>query len=178
LAFVSNADDPGLTIFPTHRLVRGINGPLATALTECGLTATSHDTLEDALSALDGLGGPGFVSIEYGEAGALLWTGDNIDSERSAAWNELDVPYLHRTALAVDGPLREQLDTIGYSPSLDAAAAHANAAPGNAAFLLRGAPAATTMAVARAGERLPQKTTYFYPKVPTGIAFRPLDAQV
>jgi len=46
---------------------------------------------------------------------------------------------------------------------------------GRSAILLRAVDPATLRAVADAGERLPQKTTYFYPKVPAGLVIRSLD---
>ena len=46
---------------------------------------------------------------------------------------------------------------------------------GATALLLRAVDPETLRRVADAGERLPQKTTYFYPKVPAGLVVRPLD---
>ena len=46
---------------------------------------------------------------------------------------------------------------------------------GVVAFLLREVDVEAIHAVAEAGEVLPQKSTYFFPKVPTGVAFRLLD---
>ena len=44
-------------------------------------------------------------------------------------------------------------------------------------MLLRAVDPATLCAVADGGERLPQKTTYFYPKVPAGLVIRSLDVR-
>jgi uncharacterized protein (DUF1015 family) len=46
---------------------------------------------------------------------------------------------------------------------------------GRSAILLRAVDPQTLRTVADAGERLPQKTTYFYPKVPAGLVIRSLD---
>jgi uncharacterized protein (DUF1015 family) len=43
-----------------------------------------------------------------------------------------------------------------------------------AAFLLRPTPIEAVRAVAAAGETMPPKSTFFFPKVPTGIVFNPL----
>ena len=43
------------------------------------------------------------------------------------------------------------------------------------AFLLRPTPVEQVRAVAAAGETMPPKSTYFYPKIPTGLVFNPLE---
>jgi uncharacterized protein (DUF1015 family) len=43
------------------------------------------------------------------------------------------------------------------------------------AFLLRPTPTEQVQAVAAAGDKMPQKSTYFYPKLYTGLVLRPLD---
>jgi uncharacterized protein (DUF1015 family) len=57
----------------------------------------------------------------------------------------------------------------------DTKAALAAAETGATAVLLRAVDPETLRRVADAGERLPQKTTYFFPKVPAGLVVRPLD---
>ena len=46
---------------------------------------------------------------------------------------------------------------------------------GDCAWLLRGLPMAQLWALARQGVRLPQKTTYFYPKLLSGLFINPLE---
>ena len=61
---------------------------------------------------------------------------------------------------------------VTYEHDTDRAIEAAN--DGASAILIREVSAATLQSVADAWERLPQKTTYFYPKVPAGLVFRPL----
>ena len=81
-------------------------------------------------------------------------------------------------ALAIDGGavLADHASGVRYTRVLDEAVALVDAAPDTTlAFLMRGADPAAIHAVAEAGELLPQKSTYYYPKVPTGVAFRAVD---
>ena len=51
----------------------------------------------------------------------------------------------------------------------------ATGAPGRTAFLIHNVPADVVMSLADGGERLPQKSTFFYPKAATGLAFHLLE---
>jgi len=86
------------------------------------------------------------------------------------AWRELPV------ALAEDllvKPARTGGAEITYEHDIEKAIAAASG--GRAAILLRAVDPTTLRAVSDAGERMPQKTTYFYPKVPAGLVIRSLD---
>ena len=62
---------------------------------------------------------------------------------------------------------------IGYTASAAQALAALDEGV-HAAFLMRPTPVEQVRAVAAAGETMPPKSTYFFPKVPTGIVFNPL----
>jgi uncharacterized protein (DUF1015 family) len=100
---------------------------------------------------------------------------DSCDAART-----LDVLALH--ALVIDGGavLADHLDAAGgisYTRSLTeaVAAVELDQTDRTLVFLMRGADPARIHEVAEAGELLPQKSTYYYPKVPTGVAFRAVD---
>jgi hypothetical protein len=96
---------------------------------------------------------------------------DSCDASR-----RLDVTAPH--ALVIDGGavLGEHTDGVGYTRVLADAIAQVDADPSRTlAFLMRGADPAAIHEVAEAGELLPQKSTYYFPKVPTGVAFRAVD---
>ena len=61
---------------------------------------------------------------------------------------------------------------IAYTASAEAAIASLD--DGTAAFLMRPTPVEQVRAVAAAGETMPPKSTYFFPKLPTGLVFNPL----
>jgi uncharacterized protein (DUF1015 family) len=177
LAIVSNSADEGICVFPTHRVVRGAT---LKALDEFVLGSAAfrcdvHDDLEDAMFALEQLQVPGFV-VHHQSRTRVFSTTDPTDLEialpgTSDAYRSLDVAALH--GLVIDGGavLGEQ-GTVSYTRSLDEAVAAADDDPNAIAFLLRAADVAAVHAVAQAGELLPQKSTYFFPKVPTGVVFR------
>ena len=63
---------------------------------------------------------------------------------------------------------------IGYTPSIEEALAKLDAGDYQAAFLLRPTPVEQVREVAAEGETMPPKSTYFFPKLLTGIVFNPL----
>ena len=64
---------------------------------------------------------------------------------------------------------------VGYTPSADEARAAVDAGEAEAAFLLRPPTVEQVAAVAKAGRTMPQKSTFFYPKLTSGLFFMPLD---
>ena len=64
---------------------------------------------------------------------------------------------------------------VRYTPSADEARAAVDAGEAEAAFLLRPPTVEQVAAVAAAGRTMPQKSTYFYPKLTSGLLFMPLD---
>ena len=98
----------------------------------------------------------------------------------SAAWRRLDVTSLHELVLARGLGVNEQAVRAGESVTYtrDASAAIEAVRTGEAgaqlAFLLNPTPPTAIRDVARAGDRMPQKSTYFYPKLITGLVINPL----
>jgi uncharacterized protein (DUF1015 family) len=152
LATLVSRDDEGLEILPTHRLVTGAVPELdgAFRLTEV------EPSGEAALNALAG------VSREH-PAFVLLRRGDAVLAE--AAGEELDTTVIDRL------PLGE----VRYTPSAVAAEEAVRAGRADAAFLVRAPTLDQVLAVALAGERLPAKSTYFFPKLTSGLLFSPFD---
>jgi len=150
LVVLVSTEDPGLTIFPTHRLFR--SSPPQSALQ--GRRERISDPKE-ALRELSALppGRAAVVRYEGGET-ELVLDGDG----------ELDVHLVDR--LGHEG--------ISYTPHADQAVAAVDSGEAAAAFLLRPTRIEDVFAAARRGEVLPQKTTYFYPKLVSGLLFHPL----
>ncbi len=98
----------------------------------------------------------------------------------SEAWRELDVAVLHELVLARGLSVSEQAiragEQITYTRDAQAALDAVRTAADGAqlAFLLNPTPPAAIRDVARAGDRMPQKSTYFYPKLITGLLINPL----
>ena len=128
----------GLTIFPTHRVARSVNG----------VQGTPIDRPADDL--------PGLVLYRQGRYELL----EEPSSERRL----LDPEVVDR--LAPEG--------VTYTPSASEAVAAVDRGEAEAAFLLRPTRIEDVWAIARRGETMPQKSTFFYPKLTSGLLLFPL----
>lgn len=185
LAMVVNSADPGICVFPTHRVLQDVDAArLDRFIVESGAFAVEAfgTDVAAAMAALEELAVPGVVAYGGGHGARLLSVPDELDMQLAApdsceASRRLDVTALH--ALIIDGGaclVEHARGGVRYTRVLDEAIATADAAPATTlAFLMRGADPAAILEVARAGELLPQKSTYYFPKVPTGVAFRAVD---
>jgi uncharacterized protein (DUF1015 family) len=77
--------------------------------------------------------------------------------------------------LGVDAQALASSHRVAYVKDADEAVARAASGSVAAAFLLDGPPVTAVTRVAAAGELMPQKSTYFHPKAPTGLVFGPLE---
>ena len=97
-----------------------------------------------------------------------------IPLDRSAAWKHLDVAVLQELILdpilAIHPDRPESLDRLGFVK--DAHGAFAQTANHDVVFVLRPTRMDQLRSVALAGETMPQKSTYFYPKLLSGLVFR------
>jgi uncharacterized protein (DUF1015 family) len=180
-----NMDDPGLVVRPTHRLVDASEeldpAALRAALAErFELTVPAGDAVA-ALAASTDL--PSFVVRTRDGVTMLARLRTDVDHSAafpagsSDAWRGLDVAVLQELALSplfdVHPDRPATLDRLSFSK--DAAAALASAADHDAVFILNPTRMDQVAAVARAGETMPQKSTYFYPKLLSGLLFKALD---
>jgi len=150
MALVVATTDPGLHVFPTHRVFSG--RPDLGALRD----GTPFGSLDEALAAL--------AAAPRGRAGAVAYrTGDValVDGRE----DELDVELVDRFGL----------DGISYTPDAGAAVAAVDGGEAGIAFLVRAPRVEDVFAVARRGERMPPKSTYFFPKPLSGLLFHPVE---
>jgi uncharacterized protein (DUF1015 family) len=179
-----------LTVLPTHRIVRGLGEEATAALV--GRLPELFEVTEspaadlvarfEAAGALSGGEGRfglrtragAWLLVARREAFAQLAPGSTGD----AAVRALDVS-LFGVALehlaGIDGPAVAGGERITYSKAAAEAAALVEKGTdgADAAFLLEPTPVASIVAVAREGEVMPQKSTYFYPKALTGLVLNP-----
>jgi uncharacterized protein (DUF1015 family) len=105
-----------------------------------------------------------------------------MDSTRSAAYQELDVVILQTLVLEryLDISAAEMAAEKGVDFFKDAADGFAKLEAGEAqlAFFLNPTGLDQVSQVAFGGERMPQKTTFFYPKLPTGLVFHDLTGRL
>ena len=169
--------DPGLVLLPTHRILRS----LSLSQEEVILRLSEAFSLEEMPNAqlmshieklhLDGTrafglafpGGLGYVLTEK-ESGCLLALNT---TEESHSLKDLDVTILHRVIL------EKLLNVVGLeqiSYTRDAAEAVEAVEAGAAASFLMNPPSVLDMQnIAMGGEKMPQKSTYYYPKILSGL---------
>ncbi len=176
-----------LTVLPTHRLVRGL-GEEGLAHLRDGLDGL-FETRSAGRAELERTFGNGLGTGGAGRFG--LWTrdGGSIQTARREAFDaaavgaadavrQLDV-WLLGVALerlfGIDEAAVAGGERIGYTKSVADAIARVEASEGDAdaAFLLEPTPVASITSVARSGQMMPQKSTYFYPKALTGLVINP-----
>jgi len=103
---------------------------------------------------------------------------DDALTHMPEAYRRLDTAVLE--ALVLKGPLGLSEDDISHKNGLDYARSFEEArelvesGTFDAGFYLRGIPVSQIQAIAAAGVNMPPKSTYFFPKVPTGLLFNPL----
>ena len=138
------------------------------------------DRLDPA--GIEGVGVFGYVDSHFKRAYRLRLASnpalDRALAGRSEAYRTLDTAILEELVLkGILGMTTENIAAkrgIGYTPSIDEALAKLDAGEYQAAFLLRPTPVEQVRAVAAAGETMPPKSTFFFPKLLTGIVFNPL----
>jgi uncharacterized protein (DUF1015 family) len=178
-------EDPGLTVFPTHRLVRGLSSRQQQALRE-----TLHrDFVVEELSDATHLAPPANDEVRIGYIEGHLRRpvmlalrdpaiADAALPERAAPYRRLDTAVLEaiilKGALGMTDEAIDHLDGLGYARDAAQALALIESGEYDAAFLMAPTPVRRVQEVAAAGESMPPKSTYFFPKVPTGLLFNPL----
>jgi uncharacterized protein (DUF1015 family) len=190
LAHLVALEDPGLTVFPTHRLVSGLRedparrDALLATLRECFDIEELDDPaqLPPAHPGPDGLLQLGYIDARDGRPLRLTLKdqaiADGALADFPAPYRRLDTAILE--ALVLTGPLGLSEDDIshfrglGYSRSDEEALAMVRSGDWDAAFFLPGAGVEQIRDIAAAGVNMPPKSTFFTPKVPTGLVFHPL----
>ena len=198
LAAITSAADPGLLVLPTHRVLRGLDETLTLEEAEANWSEWFHleyfpiwdnapaeqiDALMQQLAST-GRSGPALGLLGLGQLdlfGLLSLRGSKapagvLPAERSEAWRKLDVSLAHAllidTLIAATGKPREEV--LSYTRDPHAAFHAVREGQASAAVFLNPTPVDGVLAVADAHDRMPEKSTYFYPKPPAGLVMRDL----
>ncbi len=187
LMALTGLDDPGLTVFPTHRLLSGFAGDperqrrLGSGLRELfEVTEVGIDDLDPA-----GEEGVGVFGLYDGfhKQGFRLRLKDTAELDdrlegKPEAYRRLDSAILETLVLKGLAGMSEENITerrgLEYAKSVDDALAMIEDSSFDVAFIQRPVPIEQVKAVAETDENMPPKSTYFFPKVMTGIAFNPV----
>lgn len=181
-------EDAGLVVFPTHRLIGGLSGFDAAALPErCGewfgtAPRSSRAETEAALAAFYNAGRHAFGYFDGARWYTLLLQDiavmDGLLPEQSDAYRHLDVSILHSLILErllnIDKENMAAQKNLSYTRSAEEAEQSVQEGRSQCCFLLNPTRVEEIGAVASAGEKMPQKSTYFYPKLITGLVINPL----
>jgi uncharacterized protein (DUF1015 family) len=198
LAYFSNMADPALAIYATHRLVRGLDPALVASLPQVLAATFAVERLTDGQDADSaraaittylethprsafGLWGPG-VDGAYGLRLTSEAAARAVEPEASPAYQMLDVTVLQ--SLVLRQALGITLDDLAAETYVtffkDPTDAFARLAAGEfqAGLFMNPTRLDQIREVAFGGERMPQKATFFYPKLPTGLVFHDLNGNV
>jgi uncharacterized protein (DUF1015 family) len=174
--------DPGLTVFPTHRLVRGLSSAQQEALAEAlrrdfeieplASTAELVPQHDEALRI-------GYIDSHFRRPVMLTLKdptiADTVLKDHAEPYRRLDTAVFEalilRQALGMSGEDIEELRGLGYARDFDQALHQIQNRAYDAAFFMAPTPVQRVREVAAAGETMPAKSTYFFPKVPTGLLF-------
>jgi uncharacterized protein (DUF1015 family) len=152
LALLTDLDDPGLEVMPTHRVLKG------------GVAVIGGEdmpSLEATLSAL-----PGRVA-----AGAYR----DHHFQLLELEGEMALVELHKQVIDNIQGKRNPEDFLLYTRDAAEAVRWVDEGAGSAAFFLPPPDLRQVLKLAQEGKTLPQKSTYFHPKPPSGMVFHRLD---
>jgi uncharacterized protein (DUF1015 family) len=198
MVFFANEDDPNLVVYPTHRHVHGLPSFSLEDLAARAADLFTVEKLEPGAAASvllaklgeSGKRGPSFVACGRDGGALLLCLKPAADLAGHPVLSQM-IPELRRTDVAVlHGGILESLlgitkeaqaakTNLWYPQDARAALARVRQGqggePGDVLFLMNATPVSDVRAVAEAGEVMPQKSTFFYPKVLTGLCIHTLE---
>ena len=178
-----NMENSGLVVFPTHRIVRDLENFDIDAVIE---RSRDHFDIETSLSRKDSTekldkayndGKKAFVLYHGGSYTLMTLKSTEIMHElmpgASKALCELDVSVLHTLVLerifGIDKENMANQKNLTYTRVLDEAIEAVDNGSADCSFILNPTRVSEIRDVALAGEKMPQKSTYFYPKLTTGL---------
>ncbi len=187
LMSLTGLDDPGLTVFPTHRLLSGFAADpermrrLGSGLRErFDSTEVSREELDPG--GEEGVGVFGLYDSFHKQAYRLRLKDtaelDRLLAGKPEAYRRLDSAILETLVLkGLAGMSDEDIDArrgLEYAKSVPEALAMVDDGRYDVAFIQRPVPVEQVRAIAETDENMPPKSTYFFPKVMTGIVFNPV----
>ena len=181
-------EDPGLLIFPTHRLLTGLkeDSDKQEAIADTARRDFDLAELSDPRELEPPPGNDrvtfGYMDSHFKRPFRLTLKDQSIADEALPGMPEpyrrLDTAVLEavflRGALHMSEDDISHLHGLDYSKNLDDAIERVESGEADAGFFMRPTPVEQVREVAETGESMPPKSTYFYPKVPTGLVFNPL----
>ncbi len=181
MMFLIDMENDGLVVFPTHRIVRDLPAlDEEKLLTACGenfdVCLCGEEEIEARLDTAYKAGKKAFGFVGKTKTAILtlkdMCAMDKYLPDASAALKGLDVSVLHtlilENVLGIDKENMAKQINLTYTRDF-AEAVEAAKGEANCAFILNPTRVEEIAAVSAAGEKMPQKSTYFYPKLITGL---------
>jgi len=174
-------DDPGLTILPTHREIHDYTAKTTAQILSDAEAYFTVAPMADraALEAALAQATPDAPRIGFYDGAYHLLTlkdlsiMDKIAPDRIPAWRRLDVSILHELLIErVLGISKEKVaakENLNYHRDLDLALAKVDSGAAQCVFIMNPTRMSDVKACSEQGEKMPQKSTDFYPKVITGL---------
>lgn len=188
MMFLADMADEGLVVFPTHRLVRDLSNFDEASLIESSkayfdISQITPDIVENELNTLAKEGKKAFAFYTKENCCLLVLRDKNIMREiipdQSDAYRFLDVSILHSLVLerllGIDKENMANQKNLTYTRSFEEAVRSVDSGDSQCAFFLNPTAVSEIGEVAAAGEKMPQKSTYFYPKLTTGLVMNKMD---
>lgn len=181
-------EQPGMVILPTHRLVRVDGLDAADFLRRLGedfdVTAPAAQEPAAFRAELAVLKGQGALGCYLDGRFHLLRVKSYEDVDRRhpqhcESWRRLDVVVLHALVieklLGITFQAGKATGALDFIQGGERARARVDTGDASVAFLLNPTGVDEVMAVAQAGDRMPPKSTYFYPKLISGLVINPIE---
>ncbi|MBN1585978.1 MAG: DUF1015 domain-containing protein [Candidatus Omnitrophica bacterium] len=186
MMYLSPLDDPGLLVRPIHRVIAKGQGQekwLDALQAKGAFEVTALDSPQALIQELENAAADPKRRHEYG-----LYLGKNQqfwlrlaksglldeirDTSHSEEWNQLEVTVLHR--LVLERLLQVEPKAVGYKADSSLALSWVDQGGQGAVFLMQPTGVDAVRRIAQAGDRMPQKSTFFYPKLLSGMVLNPL----
>ncbi len=196
MGFFVNMHDPGLQVFPTHRVVHSVQDFSMEALIEQLESSPAFEVepmakqacqeVEDCRKELEGRAkkGPSFALVEAGgEAGVWVeYIGDGQEDffpeDMPEEVRRLDVAILHEgileAQLNIDREAQREMTHLRYAKSWSDGEEALHEGSTQLVAFMNPTRVEQVNEVCLSGGRMPQKSTYFYPKILSGLAINPL----
>jgi len=186
-----NMENPGLIVLPTHRIVRDLPG---FDYSEIIAKSGEYFDITEGLSREESVS-QSAAACKNGKKAFVLYVGgkytlmtlkdiavmDSLLPNEDISLRQLDVSVLHSLVLerllGIDKANMAAQTNLTYIKLEEDAIAAVDNGTANCAFLLNGTKVGEIKDVALAGGKMPQKSTYFYPKLTTGLVMNRIFAE-
>ncbi len=176
-------DNKGLVIMPTHRVIteKGLDLDALKEKCKAEFDIVEMDDINKAEEVLASLADIHAYALYSGGKGFTLFTRkeDAVIPGHSDAYCGLDVSVLHSLILekgfGIDKDNMANQKSLIYTRDINEAVELVKSGDASCAFILNSTKVQQIKAVSLAGDKMPQKSTYFYPKLITGLVINCLD---